>query len=72
VDLYVDGVGGTIQPGKPARRPDCTLTIDTETLAALIGGTTSIIDAYLDGLVDIDGELVAAVQVGSALLRLAG
>jgi hypothetical protein len=29
-----------------------------------------VIDAYLDGLIDIEGELLAAVQVGSALLSL--
>lgn len=68
--MWVDGVGGTVQPGEPPRPPDCRLSVAGETMQRVVSGELQIIDAYLDGLIDVEGDLLAAVQVGSALLAL--
>jgi putative sterol carrier protein len=68
--MWVEGVGGSLQSGAPPRHPDCQLSVDATTMQKVISGEMQVIDAYLDGLIDIEGELLAAVQVGSALLSL--
>jgi cyclopropane-fatty-acyl-phospholipid synthase len=68
--MWVEGVGGSLQSGAPPRHPDCQLSVDATTMQKVISGEMQVIDAYLGGLIDIEGELLAAVQVGSALLSL--
>jgi hypothetical protein len=70
--MWIEGVGGSLQSGEPPRRPDCRLSVDAGTMQKVISGEMTVIDAYLDGFIDIDGDLLAAVQVGSSLLSLGG
>lgn len=70
--LYVEGVGGSAQPGEPPRAPDCTIAVDAAIMARVASGDLPLIDAYLDGQLEVDGDLVAVAQLGPALLRLAG
>lgn len=69
---FVEGAGGSLQLGEPVRPPDCRITIPADLMArAASRGGMALLDAYLNGEVDITGNLVAAAQVGSALLKLA-
>jgi hypothetical protein len=71
--FFVEGAGGNLQAGELPRPPDCRITIAADLMArAAAGGGTALLDAYLNGEVDIEGNLVAAAQVGSSLLKLAG
>jgi putative sterol carrier protein len=58
-------------PGVPPSEPDCTLTVSPQGLQEIVSGGLSLADAYLRGDIDVQGSLVAAVQVRSALMGLA-
>jgi hypothetical protein len=47
------------------------LKVSDETLGRVASGELSVVDAYINGAIDIEGALVAAVQVRNAL-SLAG
>ena len=68
--MWVDGVDGTLQTGEPPRQPDCTLRADTATLEQVTTGKQPLVEAFLKGMVEVDGDLVAAVQVRDVLLQL--
>jgi cyclopropane-fatty-acyl-phospholipid synthase len=70
--LWVEGLGGAPQPGDPPREPDCTLLVSAETMARVTTGKLQLIDAFLSGLVDVEGDILAAAQLASTLLKLAG
>jgi hypothetical protein len=72
LSMWVQGTGGMLQPGTPERRPDCILRISAETLGRIASAELSVVDAYIKGAVEIEGDLVAAVQVRDALFALAG
>ena len=71
LNLWIDDVVGSPQVGPPPRRPDCRLTISRGAFAELASGELSLVDAYLGGLIDIEGDPIAALQLRSALLLLA-
>ncbi len=72
LSMWVAGTESTLQPGEPPRKPDCVLKVGDETLGRVASGELSAVDAYINGAIDIEGDLVAAVQVHNALFALAG
>jgi cyclopropane fatty-acyl-phospholipid synthase-like methyltransferase len=68
--MWVEGVDGMLQPGEPPRHPDCTLRADSDTLEQVTTGKRPLVEAFLQGQVEVEGDLVAAVQVRNTLLRL--
>jgi hypothetical protein len=72
LSMWVEGAESALQPGQPPRKPDCILRVSDETLGRVASGELSVVDAYINGAVDLEGDLVAAVQVRNALFALAG
>lgn len=54
-----------LERGVP-RRPSATITADPQTMAEVIGGTTSGAEAYLDGRLVVRGNLALALQMDGA------
>jgi cyclopropane-fatty-acyl-phospholipid synthase len=69
--FWVEGGAGPLVPGAPPREPDCTLAVSSQSLQQVVSGEVSLADAYLRGDIDVQGNLVAAVQVRLALMGLA-
>ncbi len=71
MSLWVEGIDGSLQLGAPPRQPDCKLSLGAETLDDIRASRLPFVDAYLGGLITVEGDPIAAVQVRSALLALA-
>ncbi|MHB8509703.1 MAG: class I SAM-dependent methyltransferase [Candidatus Dormibacteria bacterium] len=65
--LYVDGESAVLTAGDPPRQPDCRIRVDMATLAEIAGDLSGLIDAYLQGRVEVDGDLIVPVQLREAL-----
>lgn len=65
--LFVDGDGGSLSVGAPPREPDCRIRVDMATLAEIAGDLGGFVDAYLQGRVEVEGELIAVIQLRQAL-----
>lgn len=71
MEAWVQGMDGTLQVGNPPRQPDCRISISVDTFQQMSRGELPLPEAFLQGRVEVEGDLVAAVQVRRALLGLA-
>ena len=70
--MWVDGAESALTAGEPPSPPDCRIRVSMSTFSRISTGQLDLIDGFLQGLIDVEGDVLAAAQVGSALLRLAG
>ncbi len=54
-------------PGMPPREPDCRIRVSSAALDEIAGDITGLIDAYLGGRVEVEGNLLAPIQLRNAL-----
>jgi cyclopropane-fatty-acyl-phospholipid synthase len=70
LSLWVEGVNGGLVAGEPPRSPDCKLMIGADTLLAITSGRLSVPDAFVQGQIGVEGDLIAAVQVRGPIFAL--
>lgn len=69
--FVIEGEGAVMIDGDGARAgddaADVTLTADAETFRAILGGDLNPTSAFMSGRLAIDGDMGAAMRLGSAL-----
>jgi cyclopropane-fatty-acyl-phospholipid synthase len=59
-------------PGEPPRQPDCRIKLGSALMTRLAAGESDLATAYMEGEVEAEGNLVAALQMTSTLLAMMG
>lgn len=66
--LQVHGATATVRHGAP-RKPDATIFADYETLAGVVEGRVSGVEAFLDGRLRVRGNLAASLKLDNLFLN---
>jgi len=68
--LFVYGDGGALTVGAPPHDPDCRIRVDMATLTEIAGDMGALVEAYLQDRVQVEGDLIAVIQLREALAGL--